>query len=333
LEIRAGYQIFSWRVMESYSPADFLNQTYMEKDLLDPEKIGEPALRMQYFLNAEKNHAVELYYLPLFTPCIFPENGNRYDFFISIRDYEISASPESHVYQSPSREWRPQGAARLYSSLFENFDLSLFYFNGYERIPGFINTESAYYLHEYRLIDAGGATFRLRRNKWCLAGEGVYNKYQKEIQMRDIFSARNRTVDIDPYLTYAVGLKYRLIGESEDKSNGSLILEAMGDTDKERNPEDFDRFNPFTNHVFAGFSYKKGAVRSFSAGMFFDYMQWDVIYQLEFMEMWYKHLALKAKFNGLRAGNKSPLPEKRFASQLKPLEHTMRLSSEVIFVF
>ena len=38
-EIRARYQIFSWKTVESVSHADFLNQTDIEGDIFDPDKF------------------------------------------------------------------------------------------------------------------------------------------------------------------------------------------------------------------------------------------------------------------------------------------------------
>jgi len=79
-EMRAGYQVFSWKTVESVAHSDILNQTDPSLDFFDAPKVGEPALRTRFIIGDENPHTFEVYYLPYFTPAKLPIAGNRFDF-------------------------------------------------------------------------------------------------------------------------------------------------------------------------------------------------------------------------------------------------------------
>ena len=107
-ELRAGYQVFSWKVVESYSQADILNQADREEDFFDPPKIGEPAVRARFILPSRTPNVLELYYLPRFTPSPLPGEESRYYFFQDDR-IRLARDDEDYLYSSSDGRGVPNG--------------------------------------------------------------------------------------------------------------------------------------------------------------------------------------------------------------------------------
>jgi hypothetical protein len=99
-EMRAGYQVFSWKTVESVAHSDILNQTDPSLDFFDAPKVGEPALRTRFIIGDENPHTFEVYYLPYFTPAKLPIAGNRFDFSGALPQTTVGAqtiTPQRHL--------------------------------------------------------------------------------------------------------------------------------------------------------------------------------------------------------------------------------------------
>ena len=103
-ELRVGYQTFFWGTVESVNIVDILNQRDFVGDFLDPDKLGEPAVRARFLLG---EHRFDLYLFSYFTPAPLPGKVNRFSFFDGARD--ISDDP---LYTSGAERLRQQLAVR-----------------------------------------------------------------------------------------------------------------------------------------------------------------------------------------------------------------------------
>lgn len=307
IEIRFGYQIFSWETVESYNWADFLNQTDREIDLFDPEKIGEPAVRVRFPLPTDVDQYLEFYYFPYFTPARFPRTGNRYDLF-SGRRYAVGSNPdyadyhlpddytvpivqsnelEDMVYGSDDERWRPQWAARYQTSLLDSIDFALYFFNGYERSPRFVpkedpamvlpigmgGRETLLLVHHYDIVTKLGFTFQGNRGPWLFKGETLYQLYEQEIV------TKNET-PVDDYYAFTTGLEYTLYGLFFDNQDVGLILEWI-----ECSEEGKDLVT-YPNHFFGGirYTFNNPSNRSILLGGYFNNKDHENVIRLEYSE-------------------------------------------------
>lgn len=74
LEIRAGFDMLNWSATEAFHPADVINSRYLDSDIENPEKLGEPMLRLSLKIPAGELSA---WYLPMFIAPIFPSKHSR----------------------------------------------------------------------------------------------------------------------------------------------------------------------------------------------------------------------------------------------------------------
>ncbi len=291
-EIRAGYQIFSWKTVESVSQADFLNQSDLENDILDPDKFGELALRVRYIPDTDVEQTVELYYIPYFRTTRLPSGNNRFAFVPTLNNND-----DQFLFQSAEKEWRPQIALRYQTMFFEDIDLSLFYFNGYNRFPGLaLNPKNiTEFTQQYRSINKAGFTFQGEVGSWLVKGEVVYNKYE-----HDVFNQLAERIRPE-YTAYTTGFEYTLYSPFVDDQNLGLILEAIGDTDTGKRIVELEGFRPFQNHLFLGLRYAFNNIgdRSILAGSFIDYKNDNIIGQIEYEERLFNSFKLKITFNYL----------------------------------
>ncbi|MCP4051192.1 MAG: hypothetical protein GY730_10870, partial [bacterium] len=211
IEARGGLQIFSWKTVESYSNVDFLNQTDTERDLFDPEKIAELALRLRFLLPTENEQYLEVYFFPRFTTSRLPGAGNRNNLFPNdyyaagsdsdfsglgiSSDYtvqmEISNNRDWMLYGSDKERSRPQFAVRYQTIIFDETDLSFFYFDGYERKPQLVMKKDSsilpvssggdnrlYMIHKYNPAKKAGFTFQGVYESLLYKGEMLYHEYE-----------------------------------------------------------------------------------------------------------------------------------------------------------
>ncbi|GAB4439270.1 MAG: hypothetical protein OHK0011_21870 [Turneriella sp.] len=340
-ELRAGYQVFSWKTVESVAHSDILNQTDPSIDLFDAPKIGEPALRTRFIFGEEDPHTLEVYYLPYFTPAKLPLAGNRFDFSGALPATtigqqtitpEVIYDPSANRYETPYDRWRPQGAIRYQKQLFSKVDTAFYYFNGYKRFPQLYPVQATafvplpgvsvptQYAQAYNPIHQGGMTWQGTLDALLIKGDVAYIQYVNDTK------AQNQKTIVRPYAQYTVGAEYTFNSLFVDSQDLGLIVEVLGDSDTGRNPTELDIFRPFQNHIFGGirYTFNNTGDRSLLAGTFTDYKKGDVIARIEYEERFFERVKVKAQFFGFATSS---------GSQLKPFEHTTRGSVLVSYYF
>lgn len=340
-ELRAGYQVFSWKTVESVAHSDILNQTDPSLDFFDAPKVGEPALRSRIIFGEENPHTLEVYYLPYFTPAKLPVAGNRFDFsgalpsttaFGQTITPNVIYDPDLNRYETPYNRWRPQGAIRYQKQIFGKVDTSVYYFNGYKRFPQLYPVAAtAYtplpgvsiptqYAQAYNPIHQGGITWQGTIDALLIKGDIAYIHYVNDIKSQD---GKNT---VAPYAQYTIGFEYTFNSLFVDSQDLGLIVEGLGDTDTGKNFNELDIFRPFQNHVFAGlrYTFNNTGDRSLLLGTFTDYKKGDVIARLEYEERFFERVKVKAQFFGFATSK---------TSQLSSFDHTTRASLLVSYYF
>lgn len=293
-EARAGYQIVSWKVVESVSRADILNQDDWELDFMDPQKLGELSARVRLKSTGESNQMLEFYYLPSFRRAMLPRTGNRYDFFAGAQGVEFD--PDAAQYDSRWRAWRPQGAIRYAANLFEKLDLSLFYFNGYRRFPTLAAEPSSppgriVFRTRYTPVNVAGATFQSVLGNWLWKGEAAYSSFENEV----LSPLGTR---VAPYLAYTLGFEYTFYSLLAADQDLGAILELTGDTDAGKGTARLEGYRPFRSDAFMAlrYAFNGTANQSLIVGTLVDYLQGDLLVQGEFSRKVTDNLALKLQF-------------------------------------
>jgi hypothetical protein len=309
-EVRAGFQIFSWKTVESVSQADFLNQTDLEGDFIDPEKLSELALRTRLIPPTGTDQVFEFYYIPRMRPTRFPVGKNRFSFGLN-----VSNDPDDHLYQSDAEAWRPQFALGYQRSFFDYLvDTRFFYFNGYNRFPGLSPRSFATldFMQEYRLVHKSGMTFQSEVGAWLIKGEAVYTAYQKDVMNQMLELIRPK------YLAYTLGFEYTFYSPLVQNQDLGMILEVIGDTDAGKDPASLEGYRPFRSFGFAGLRYAFNNIgdRSILAGGLFDYHEGDVLLSIEYDERIAELWTLNLTYTDLMAES-SPLDLFGHADRLK----------------
>lgn len=261
LNIRGGYQIFSWGVADIYNPTDILNPRDYT-DIFDFEKDGMPALRFIYTL---EKLSFEGIWMPFPLESELPYEDSRFvqPFLSSVNNplFPVIGIPPSFVdlrvnYLTPPMSIRSsQFAARILATV-GRFDLGLRYFNGYEKVP---NTEiiagqadpqtgkipvtaNNIYLRE-QIIGFSAVTGFKGLN---LRGEGAVVLPYKTTH--DVGSAD------DPRFLYVLGADYTFF-DIFDKDDFTITLEFVHQIYSTR-PRREDFTNPFQKTLFARLQYR-----------------------------------------------------------------------------
>ncbi len=247
VEVRVGLQTFFWGTVETENIVDVLNQRDYEDDFLDPDKLGELAVRSSYFW---EDYTFELYYLPYFRTAPFPSRYSRY----SLTD---GASDVSFVEEFPEgTRWDPQGAFRAATTI-GSADMAVSFFHGWSRFP-ILNQEPTepdiipYYYKEDRV----SYDIQMALGSWLLKGEAVY----KNTDINDDLPKKSIGADSkivtknlmpDSYGIFVAGGEYAFeqIIASHDLT---LLGEYLTDTDQGKNTPDYRIFG---NDLFFGLRY------------------------------------------------------------------------------
>jgi len=313
-EIRAGLQILSWKTVESISQADFLNQTDLESDFLDADKLSQLTVRLRYITGG--NEVFELYVMPYMRATYLPVGKNRYSFGINVLN-----DKKYHKYQSSQKEWRPQVAVSFQTMFLEMIDTRFFYFNGYNRFPGLVPADSLFteFAHEYRLVDKAGLTFQGVLDAWLIKGEMVYTKYQK-----DVMNQLGQMITPE-YFAYTFGFEYTFYSLLIDNHDIGAIFELIGDSDSGKKAEELETFRPFHNHLFGGLRYTFNNVsnRSILIGNIYDYRTGDMILSFEYSERLFDVFTVKLNYTDIMATTRP----------ISTFEHTDRYTAEVMYNF
>ncbi|MGL1936381.1 MAG: hypothetical protein OCD01_15230 [Fibrobacterales bacterium] len=306
VELRMGYQIFSWKTVESVSWADFLNQVDRQYDLLDPDKIGELATRARFISPFGDESTLEFYYLPWFTPTTHVQQGSRGYVLPLSNEYE------SIEYGATQKRWRPQGAIRFSSTAFEDVDFSLFYFQGYDRdvLPTFDVQKGL--LQKYEIIHRMGLTFQGALDAWLIKGEIINTIYDSE--------------NFDSYKAATTGVEYTINALLFDNQDVGLIAELIATSDWGEDPSTLGAFRPFNNHLFTGVRYSFNTIsdRSLLLGVFSSFENYEWLMSAEYQERIFELLTVKIGAMALIAEE---------VSMMKQLEHLARLEADVQWNF
>ena len=323
-ELRAGYQIFSWKTVESVSQADILNQSDRETDFFNPHKIGEPSVRARLILPSQTQNVFEFYLLPFFTPSPLPGTGSRYDFFQNT-PHHITHNTDLFQYPTSEGEHLPQWALRYQTQILQPFDMTFFLFHGYRRfplfqpLPGIGPGGALTFTHLYPPLFLGGMTFQGALGSWLWKGEAAYTRYEQELRSQS-------GKDVEPNLAYTGGFEYTFYSPWFQNQDLGTILEFIGDTDAGKDQADLEGFRPFRSHVFAGlrYTFNNPGDRAILGGAFFDYLEHDLIYRVEYSERLLNRLSLKAEITGIAAKPNSPF---------QPFEKALRAGLELKYNF
>lgn len=293
IETRAGYQIVSWKVVESISQADIINQQNYERDIFSPTKMGELCAQGKIFMD---NQILEVYYLPIFQQTYLPQQGNRYDLFAG-KDPKMLIVNKNVQYDLSQGKTRPQGALR-YRVGSENLDGSFFYFNGYRRFPLLIpvseNNSTIPLYHKYAQIHTAGITFQRNLLDFSVRGELVYNRFQNSI-----YSTSGKKVD--PYFAYTTGVQKTVSLNNIESGDIDMFFELIGDSDYKKEQEDLEGPRLYQSNISIGIGYNfnNSTERSISATSLIDYIGHDVYCQLIYSEKAFKTIKYKVALDGL----------------------------------
>jgi hypothetical protein len=174
-DVRVGNQLVTWGSVESVSPLDIVNPRDYEEDVVEPIKVGTPAVRVR---RRFEDGDFSLYWLPYFEASRFSGPQSF---------YSISGGLPNHY---PASVWQTDQWAARYFHTGDGFDYGVSYFNGLERNASF------------EISPAGdslvGRTFRAQRfgfettkvvGNLLLKGEFVYRTTHEEGNRRALLYA------------------------------------------------------------------------------------------------------------------------------------------------
>ena len=122
-----GAGIFTWGVLESYTPTDVMNQTDFVEATDGSAKLGQPYASVGWVGDSA---ALKLYYLPYFRERTFQGLRGRPRFSVPI-------DTDDPIFANRNERWQPSAAARFTLNL-GDFDLGAGLFTGLSREPRFV---------------------------------------------------------------------------------------------------------------------------------------------------------------------------------------------------
>lgn len=326
-ELRAGLQTLNWKMVESYSWMDFINQIDQEVDLFSPEKLPELIIKSRFTLPIDIDNSLEVLYIPVFQSGTFPREDNRYD-ALGSQNFRYEYDPDQMTYSDSLKVSRYQFAFKWNSILFESIDYSLLYFNGYERLPFTYpirppsEAQKGVVTSHFEAVEKLGLSFVTEVGSWLVKGEGVANRFQKPVRFFNQNTSSYERRDFNPWLGYTFGIEYTIYEALFQGQDLGLIVEMIGHTAEEELP----LFLPFKNHAFAGmrYTFNNASDRSILLGSFVSYTKLENVISLEYEERLGTHFRLKAG-GFLLAGEES--------SELSIFENSSRIQSELSYFF
>ncbi len=249
-DVRVGNQLVVWGSVESISPIDIVNPRDYEEDLVEPLKVGIPAVRLRKRFD---NGELSFYWLPFYQPSRFAGPHSFYSF-----------SGGLPVTYADSGRHDNQWAARYFQNA-DGFDFGVSFFNGLERNATFgINST-----HDGLV----GRTYRAQR----LALE--VTKTVKELLLKGEFSYRTTQQEGNRRaLLYALGAEYT-ISSAWKHSDLSFFAEYLASSSNVRKLE----LNQ--NDLFAAirWTFNDHYKQQIRAGLFWDLDQRQAhVYRAEY---------------------------------------------------
>jgi hypothetical protein len=119
-DVRLGNQLITWGSVESFSPLDVINPRDYEDDVIEPVRMGIPALQVRRKLNGDD---LSLYWLPYFEPTAIP-GARSY--------YSVSGGLP---LDEPDSRWAADQWAARYFHAGDGFDAAVSWIHALERNP------------------------------------------------------------------------------------------------------------------------------------------------------------------------------------------------------
>jgi hypothetical protein len=295
LDLRLGFQLFSWKTVQSLSAADLLNQYDYGLDFLNPSKMGDPAVRLSWSFHLGIDQTLTIFELPHFQRALLPRKGTNNYLFPG--NDAVAYSPDRVEYDSPRGEWRQQ-VALSYDSTLDGFaDARAFYFNGYRRFPLLIpelTPGGAVVVHErYALADVFGGTMQKDLGSALLSLEAVHYGYRGQVS-----SPSGRP--ISGYWQYAAGLERNFSSLFEGNGEANVAFELIGDEFAGRKEDDFEAGHLFRSSAYLGVRYvfNDSARRVLQLYGIFDYREGDIYVNATYTQTLFQLLSIQLFASG-----------------------------------
>ena len=284
--LRAGQMIESWKIVDTFNPADILNRRDLERDFYDPNplKLGEVMLRLRYALpqmGGMRQPAVSLYLLPLFRETPLPGNEDRFRFDINgdnrgdlLRD---GIRPNTEIAY----------ATRVAATVFDA-DVFAFYFGGPGRIPSFAVTSPTFdqLRPVYYRVDMVGGGLQWPVGPFLIKFENAYTFTQNN-GLPDRF----QSVVPDSYYQFVIGID-RTFTDILGKNEITVTVEFAG----ENNPgtSTLKDLRPYKSDLFVGVRWQFQDVRrtQVTAAAIVDVLVNEQLYKVDFETVLYKDVKL-----------------------------------------
>lgn len=267
LDIRAGYQIISWQIVESVSWIDFLNQTDLQENIFAPPKIGEIILKAGFIFPTITENYIQVFYIPVFTPGTQTDSTSR--FYL----YPSTNRRDDVLYGSPRKRFRPQVALSFATSFIKNIDIFLLFFNGYDRNPfvKFVSPFEPLY-PKYEIVYSGGLGMQGNIKNLLYKGEFIYKRYEQN--------------DLPSFWGGTFGLEYTFCSLFFKSHDLGIVSEIIVSDNYDKNVLETGSFNPFNSHVFLGLQYDFNTTgnRKVNIGLLSNFKQYENLLSFEYLD-------------------------------------------------
>lgn len=293
-EFSAGLKKISWGVANSFSPTDIINRHDFEDYYYDPEKEGEVIVSFQKTIDQAGPFSQLTFFgalLPFFQEAPLPENDSRFSLAGNVGGIPYTLFDDQEQLGYPEN----LGGALEISSTIKNTDLSVHYYHGPDRDPGFflmIDDQGALRLSPfYYLIDMVGLNIETAIGNWGFHLESaLVITSVNDAQPHDIPFEDNNAVPSN-HLQFVPGIDYTFhdfLGKGELK----VTLEYLGEDDHQTTLRDF---RPFKNDLFAGLQYdfNNSRLTQIKMGVIKDLGNRELMGEFEFSSKLYKELKLE----------------------------------------
>jgi hypothetical protein len=295
----AGQLIESWSAVDMFSPADLLNRRDVERNLYDPEKLGELMVRLRLSLPEGewiRQPTFSLYALPLFRRTPLPTNHDR--FRLDITGDNVGDLSNKTVQPSFDAGFAARATATIGRA-----DLALFYYGGPGRIPSFAldhRYEAPRLTPVYYRADSVGATTQWALGPWVLRGETVYTT----TSAAGLPGAFKGAVP-DNYFQYVVGVD-RTFTDVLGKNEVTVSLEYSG----EDNPQvtSLTGLRPFKSDFFlsAHWQFNDQRRTRLQAFLAADVLRSEQLWLVDFQTTVYGNLKLLIEGQFVNRGESHP---------------------------
>ena len=278
----AGQLLESWAIVDTFNPADVLNRRDLERDLYDPDKLGELMVRFRYFFpeaGAIRQPTLSLYVLPLHRETPLPSDRDRFR-FDATGDNRGDLASDAVV---PSLDIAY--AARL-SATVGSADVFLFYFGGPGRIPAFDVSPPGEVTPVYYRVDMVGGGVQWALGQWVLKLETAYTWTHTTG-----LPTRFASAVPDSYFQYVVGVD-RTFTDILGKNEVTVTLEYAGEDDTSMT--DLSGLRPYKSDIFFGVRWQFNDPRrtEIQASVAADVVVDEQIYLVDFRTTLWRDLKL-----------------------------------------